>query len=730
VRRDVVLVLAIAVAAFGIRTYPAWDAVFNNAGVSFLETDAWYHVRLVENQVRNFPWRVTRDPYAAPGGQFVPIAPLYDTLTSTAVFLVHGRDASVAEVERVAALMPPIFGALTVIVVWALARHLFDRRAGLIAAALVTVLPGHFMDRTMLGFVDHHALEALLAMCVLLAFARGMSATSLSSAVPAGLALGLYLLAWGSGAYLIAIVGAWLALSVPLARSAEDLVRPARLTALASLVALSLVLAFQDPRMLRYGSQVFGLLGLAAAAGAISIVAVRPLALPPKRAVFGALAVIALVSAVAVVVFARDLVNEMVIDIGRLAPDPNRMGVLEARPLFLYSGQWSWSQPWLFFRTGFYIGVVALVPFGIRVWRRRSLAELMVLVFAVVTLISTIGQNRFGYYFVTACAVLGGWLAMELLDWAGVPHADNKHPVPRTRLPVARELAVVAVAGAMFAPNLSPGVLLAARTASYPIYWRNTMEWLRENTPAPFGEARGEDYYYARYPETGEITPEYTVMSWWDQGYWLVQQGRRVPVANPTQERAPNAAKFYTATDESRAREILRTERTRYVVSDFELPFRRIADGSIMGRFQTIVDWTGADHAHFYEIAYKREGNQWVPVWLFYEPYYRSMAFQLSVLGAAGATPVNQTTVVTLARRVDNNGLRFREIVTQRTYESYDAALRAKEDAGTDAVLVGLDPWQAAFPLEPLTSLVPVFTARTPEQQPAEAPWVRVFEVR
>ena len=35
----------------------------------------------------------TLDPYAAPGGQFVPIAPLFDTITATAVVLVHGRDA-------------------------------------------------------------------------------------------------------------------------------------------------------------------------------------------------------------------------------------------------------------------------------------------------------------------------------------------------------------------------------------------------------------------------------------------------------------------------------------------------------------------------------------------------------------------------------------------------------------------------------------------------------------
>ncbi len=59
-RREVLAVALIAAAAFGDPLYPAWNGVFGGpTDVNFLETDAWYHVRLVENQVRNFPWRVT-----------------------------------------------------------------------------------------------------------------------------------------------------------------------------------------------------------------------------------------------------------------------------------------------------------------------------------------------------------------------------------------------------------------------------------------------------------------------------------------------------------------------------------------------------------------------------------------------------------------------------------------------------------------------------------------------
>ena len=66
---DLVLVAAILATAAALRLSAPWDDVLGPSRVNFLETDACYYVRLVENQVRNFPHRVTVDPYAAPTGQ-------------------------------------------------------------------------------------------------------------------------------------------------------------------------------------------------------------------------------------------------------------------------------------------------------------------------------------------------------------------------------------------------------------------------------------------------------------------------------------------------------------------------------------------------------------------------------------------------------------------------------------------------------------------------------------
>lgn len=729
-RRDLLVVILIAALAFGIRVYAPWRAVFDGDRVNFLETDAWYHVRLIENQVRNWPWRITADPYAAPDGQFVPIAPLFDTTIASAVVLLHGRDAETRDVERIAAFAPPVFGALAVMVIWVLACRVFDRRAGLIAAALLAVLPGHFLDRTLLGFVDHHALEALLALAVFWTVSAGSPL--------AGIALGLYLLAWGSGALLVAILAIWLVLFIPLTRSSQQLARLARTFGIAALVAFILVVLFQDPRMHRYGSQILGLIGLSGIALAIHIGIGRNLALPNRRSIVLALSGVAALASVITWWFAPELLRQLAIDLGRLAPDPGRMSVLEARPLFLYPGQWTWHQPWIFFRSGFYVGLIALAALTVRVWHRRDPFDLGIWMFAAVSFVATIGQNRFGYYLVPACALLAGWLATVILEWGGVIEREGVagHLSPanevadraQPRWPLQREIAIVVVSG-MFVPNLLPGAMPIARAGTMPAYWHDTVTWLRTNTPPPFSAS--DVYYFARYAQPLPSV-DYSIMNWWDHGYFITQTSRRVPVANPTQVRAPNAARFYAATSEADAVAILDRERARFVLADWELPFRLAATGTMMGRFQSVIDWAGAERARYYEVYYRNRDDEWIPVWVFHRPYYESMAYRLTVLGGKAASPGNTTTVIAVADRVDTSGVKFREIISQETFATFEAAenaaARTRAAASDRTLIVGVDPWRSAFPLAAISSLALVHDVRTTEQAITQSPWVRIFE--
>ena len=63
---------------------------------------------------------------------------------------------------------PAVLAALIVIPVYFIGKTLFNRWVGVLAAALVAVLPGEFLGRSILGFTDHHIAETLFSTTVVL----------------------------------------------------------------------------------------------------------------------------------------------------------------------------------------------------------------------------------------------------------------------------------------------------------------------------------------------------------------------------------------------------------------------------------------------------------------------------------------------------------------------------------------------------------------------------------
>jgi len=709
---DGICLAIIVLVAAGLRLWAPWDDVFGPGRVNFLETDAWYHVRLAESQVRNFPHRVTVDPYAAPAGQYVAVAPLLDTVIAATAFLTRGRSAPEPYIEQVAALVPAIAGVLAVATVWALSTIAFDRRAGLIAALLAAVLPGHFLDRTLVGFVDHHALEVLLSFATLACIAYGTPAG-------AGICLGLYLLAWASGSYFVFILALWLVLTATLAPAKGTSV--GRFMAIVAATALALVFIFQDPSLFRYNTQIAALTGLLLLSLVVTFFASYLVKM---------IAVVAVVSVTSVLVtwmLLPGLFHQVVTDLNRFQPDSTRMAVLEARPLFLYTGNWVWSQPWTFFRSGFYLGIIAVLGLAWSTWRSRRIDHLLILCFTIANYLATLGQNRFGYYLVPATAVVISWLAVRVLDWGGAPHAD--HPGSRIDqlFPFQREIAIIAVAAVVVAPNIAPAAITTARSGGMPGYWFDAMQWLRVNTPEPFATPEA---YYARYGKTNPPAT-FSVMNWWDQGYWIIQTARRVPVSNPTQNGAGTAARFLTATNEADALDELTRNRARYVIVDWELPFREGPDRSLAGRFQNLADWAGIPTSRFYSQCFARKTgvDPWEPVWIYREAYYQSMVYRLMVLGGAPATPVDNTYVAQIADRTDATGRRFCEVVSERRYANSEDAKTAARQGGSGFEAVGLTPWQPAFSVPAITGLKVAAEFRDPAQKENETPMVRIFQV-
>jgi hypothetical protein len=159
--------------------------------------------------------------------------------------------------------------------------------------------------------------------------------------------------------------------------------------------------------------------------------------------------------------------------------------------------------------------------------------------------------------------------------------------------------------------------------------WVNSLTWLEENSPEPFGDA---DAYYDNYdlPAAGQSFEypgtAYGVLSWWDYGYWITRIGHRIPVANPSQESETltGVGTYFTAGDEDEANEIIDSFGAEYVIVDNDMAYTDPYDFS--GKFYAMATWAGDNRTDYFDLYYFRDGDYYRGELRYHLDYYKSMA--------------------------------------------------------------------------------------------------------
>jgi oligosaccharyl transferase (archaeosortase A-associated) len=751
-----------------IRIALPYDQIFVNDGVWFRETDAYYYIRNIENLVHNFPHFNSFDPYILfPGGGGGLTRPFFAWLVAGIILLVSHGTPTLHTIETVGAYMPAILGTLTLIPVYFIGKELFNRWVGVISAALVVILPGELLHRSLLGFTDHHIAEILFStVCILFlimaikrAREREISFSHLLSrdwstitkplvyTLLAGIFLGIYLLSWQGGLLFIFIIFAYLVIQFVV-----DHIRHKSNDYLCIVGTPLFLIAFLMllPVLGKGGLDTIYLVSMPVAILVPIVLSIisRLMAGRALKSVYYPLTLLglAIIGLAAFHAINPSLFQSMLDKFSIFNPTGTWLTVLEMHPL-------TPSIAWANFTTSFFISFISFAMLIYLVIKKKSADITLFLVWSVIMLIAVQGQRRFGYYYAVNAALLAGYFSWKMLDLAGLGKllSKSKEVVvvavkkfkkrdkktrekakPKTFMQPRDVWVRVIVVGiviffAVFFPNIGRVNTLANVQIIMDEGWYSSLLWLKDNSPEPFGDP---DFYYELY-ETPFQYPEsaYGVTSWWDYGYFIMQIAHRIPNANPGQAGAVEVGKFFTAQSENSAQEIVNQYdlRTKYVVIDYAMPYTK---------FYAMVEWASGNLSEFYEYygvpPQAKGGNpQWLGI-LRYPAYYKSTVVRLYNFNCEAVVPSENSVVVIPWNGTSIwSGLQYKIITGEPKYfSSYEEAETYVSSQTSGNYAIGsLDPFSSPVPLEELNSYELIYQSdATTTVAGLTLPSVKIFE--
>ncbi|MCJ7515963.1 MAG: oligosaccharyl transferase, archaeosortase A system-associated [Dehalococcoidia bacterium] len=749
---------------FGVALYfrvvLPYDNVFVGDWIKFTGVDAYYFMRLVDNLVHNFPHLISFDPYLLyPGGSAISAQTFWPYFISVVAWLVGLGAPSQHTVDVVGVYFPAILGALTTIPVYFIGKALFNRWAGVIAAGLVAILPGEFLGRSILGFTDYHVAEVFFTTVTMLFLILAVKAgrdkqftfsslwhrqwatvtKPLIYSLLAGVFLGIYFLTWAGALLFVLIIFIYFVIQFIIdhlkRRSTEYLCLVSTIVFVVTfLISLPL-----SPDRLFIASFTIAII-IPIIMGVLSYFMAR---LNIKPIIYPA-AIIGLgLASLAILRFANPALFLTMEGSLQFFAWPLGTTVLEMQPLLFPGGSFSWAIAWGNFTTSLILSVISLGILIYLVIKRGETEITVFVIWSLIMLAATLAMRRFAYYLIINAALLTGYLSWLILEFAGLkklaaiptdmpkdikrkPKLQRRHP-SRSMARIGTALGVIAIFFVVFFPNIGR----AANQASQPVFapsdaWCESLAWLQNNTPEPFGNP---DYYYELYkePPAGKsyTSPEtaYGVTAWWDYGYWITRIGHRIPTSTPGTGHIGEAS-ILTAQDEASADGILDRWDSRYIIVDNAL------SNIIGGKFNAVATLSGNSPDKFYGIYYQLNGNTLEPMLLFYPEYYRSLVNHLYYFDGGIVTPTS-TIVISYEEKISPDGQPYKQITDRKSFVSYDdAQAYIASQASDNYKIVGYQPRVSPVPLPALEHCKLIYTSNNSVVVPGVGivPEVKIFE--
>jgi oligosaccharyl transferase (archaeosortase A-associated) len=613
------IMLFIRISPIYIKVFTNWPGGYGDF-VSFSADDAIYHMRFVHNTLRHFPSRVFFDPFTHfPFGSQTPFGPLFTFIIAATAWIAGFGNPSPALTNHVAAYVPPIMGALCLIPVYFIARKMFGKTTAILAAFVLTFLPGEFLNRSALGFVDHHIAEVLFstAACAFLIYALNASKTmgfqfshikhkknhpTLFYGLLTGITFGLFILVWQGalmfGAIFLIFFITQLLIDHFKNNNTDYLLVLASLTYIPPIIIV-LPYILKVPLTLYPSNNIFVLAIMLALFSICYLLHITLRVNKLSRNLYPLALAAVFISIALVLKYFFPQTYSFMYDGCKLLfnPTPGMSTISEVHPsLFGRDGKLTTQ---LFWDNLFWAMPLAIIGFGILVCRAYEKArptEVFLLIWTLAILASACAQIRFNYYLAINAALLAGYTCYLILELISDLRPKIKFCIKIQKFCFSTFFFVFALF--IIDPII---MLLMDHTVPSGIHvsheWYDTLIWLKKHTPDPQGKIINKNFDYAagNYPVPKNLNSHYKypksaygVMSWWDVGHQITYIAERIPNANPFQQGIienngkTGAALFFTSTNENKAVRNLNKIGTKYII---------ITNGMAFGKFRGMGIW-------------------------------------------------------------------------------------------------------------------------------------------
>jgi len=581
--------VAVLVLGLLLRLFAGRDSLTEN-GIVLPGYDEYYHMRRILYTVIHFPNTLWFDSYLNyPHGLEITWPPLFDQI-SAALCVALGQHSKPG-IELTACFAPLIMGLIAIVVVYYIVRELFDHRVALLAAFMTALAP-YYLLYTMFAALDHHCLEVLLLLIILLFMIMCISRKEkrYHYIFACGVAMAALAYTWQGADIYLAIFLLYAAVQITLdLKEGKSPKETATMLLAAYAIAFILVLPFGNTAWLSASFHGIGamIIALCIMFALACIMAKRKI--PWKAFPLSILIVSALFAIISELAGGFFGVGTLIQSGAEYIWGGEMIGKIgEAEPL-IYDAE-TFSQVAfsmlglnLLFSLG---GMVASLICIRRSTGPKRQGQILLLLWIAATLILTLGQSRFLYASTITMGILISILLFVLLDLANERRQEAKlaQSAGYSRL----------LAGILFLLLVLPTAWDAASFAesSPPAMtgdWQESLAWLKENSNT------------TSFFEAPQEVAEYSVMSWWDYGNWVLYLAQRPVVANNFQAGVADAAKFYLSENEEEAIAVLEARGAKYIIVDNKL---------IYGKLASLTTWANEDLSSY--IRREDYGSQFV----------------------------------------------------------------------------------------------------------------------